>query len=116
VPIGPAWIARVAMNKAVDFIRRRARIRACLQTIACLSEPRWEEPDLEHLLMAQISELPLPVQQFYSLHYEQGWSERETAKQLGKCRASVRWLDHCLRRAVIDRRSTVAIRWRGQLH
>ncbi len=114
VSVGAAWVARVAMNKAVDFIRQRARIRACLQTIACLTEPRWEEPDLERLLMAQIAELPLPARQFYALHYEQGWSEREIATRLGKCRASVRWLDHCFRRAVIDRRPPAVVRRRGR--
>ena len=101
VTIGAAWISRVAMNKAVDFIRRRTRVRACLQTIAWLAEPQCEEPDLERLLMARISELPLSVQQFYALHYKEGWSERETAARLDRCRASVRWLDYCLRRAVI---------------
>jgi RNA polymerase sigma factor (sigma-70 family) len=113
-PVGAAWVARVAMHKAVDFVRQRARIRACLQTIACLTEPRWEEPDLERLLMAQVAELPIPVRQFYELHYEQGWSEREIATRLGKCRASVRWLDHCFRRAVIDRRPPAVVRRRGR--
>lgn len=101
--MGASWVMRVAANKAIDLVRRNVRERARDRTLACLTEPQWEEPDLKLLLEAWIAELPPRLRQFYHLRYEEGWSEREVAAQLGKCRATVRWLDHCLRQAVLGK-------------
>jgi DNA-directed RNA polymerase specialized sigma24 family protein len=92
------WIFRTASHKAVDLvragIRRRARDRQSPDAIVSSDSPNAE---LRHLLHARAEELPPHLRRFYELHYEQGFSEREIARSLGLCRASVRWLDHrCL--------------------
>lgn len=96
---GPAWIFQVATHKVIDVIRRRSIARRRDRAFADLPAPA-SDSELGHLLHARVSELPPRLQQFYRLHYEEGWSEREIADRLGICRASVRWLDHCCRREV----------------
>jgi DNA-directed RNA polymerase specialized sigma24 family protein len=54
--------------------------------------------ELDHLLHVRVARLSASLRKFYELHYIQGLSEREIARSLGLCRASVRWLDRCCRR------------------
>ncbi len=96
--VGPAWIARTADHKAVDALRRISRRRTHDQLAGMLQERSQDKPDLHYLLRAAVSELPHRLRAFYELHYSQGWSERETARRLGLCRASVRWLHELCRR------------------
>jgi RNA polymerase sigma factor (sigma-70 family) len=93
VRVGPAWLRRVALNKAVDAVRVRRRSRShdqALSAVLSKSEPKGE---LEHLLHAKAAALPSKPLEIFNLHYQQGFSEREIARELGICRASVRWLD-----------------------
>jgi RNA polymerase sigma factor (sigma-70 family) len=99
--VGAAWVLQVASNKAVDLIRRRARAVARDQTFSTLNKGRPSEPEITLLLHARVAALPPQIREFYELHYVQGWSEREIAAQLGKCRASIRWLDHRCRQSII---------------
>lgn len=94
----PALAARIATNKAVDVVRRLARIRGRERAAAVTEQPRKDDAELRHLLNARVDELPRRLRDFYEMHYEQGFSEREIARGLGLCRASVRWLDRCCRR------------------
>jgi len=103
---------RVVRNKAVDIVRRSLRARARDQTLAYLTVPGWEEPDLQHLLRARVDELEPRLRQFYELHYEQGWSQREVAAHLGKCRASVRWLERTCRARLAGRNPPIRPRKR----
>jgi RNA polymerase sigma factor (sigma-70 family) len=98
-----AWVSRVAMNKAVDLVRRTIRARAREHAYACRARGGEREPEIECLLRARVSEIPVRLRDFYDLHYVQGWSERELAKRLGRCRASIRWLDRLCRRAIVGK-------------
>jgi RNA polymerase sigma factor (sigma-70 family) len=98
VRVGPAWVRRVALNKAVDVVRVRRRSRShdlSLSAVLSKGEPKGE---LEHLLHAKAATLPARPLEVFNLHYQQGFSEREIARELGICRASVRWLDRRCRR------------------
>ncbi|HZI67003.1 MAG TPA: sigma-70 family RNA polymerase sigma factor [Thermoanaerobaculia bacterium] len=100
-PPSSALMARVATNKAVDLlrnlVRRRTRDRAA--ALNALGAP--ENAELRHLLNARVDELPRQLHEFYELRYHQGMSEREIARSLGLCRASVRWLDRRCRRSLL---------------
>lgn len=100
-PVSAALVVRIASNKAVDlvrgFARRRARDRAAAEIAPCCEE----DAELRHLLNVRVDELPQRLHEFYELHYHQGLSEREIARRLGLCRASVRWLDRCCRRHLL---------------
>ena len=98
--VSTAWISRVVTNKAVDLLRRTTRARARERAYASLVRKAGREPDIELLLHARVAEFPARLRRFYDLHYGEGWSERELAARLGMCRASIRWLDRCCRRAI----------------
>lgn len=98
LPVSASLVLRVASNKAIDLIRRRVRRRARDRVAALVVLPREDDAELRHLLNVQVDALPNRLQHFYELHYNQGLSERETARALGICRASVRWLDRQFRR------------------
>jgi RNA polymerase sigma factor (sigma-70 family) len=99
---GPAWIHRVASHKAVDSLRRKMRTRDHDRALATTLTPAQRDEELGHLLHARDTTLPPRLRQFYDLHYRQGFSEREIARRLGICRASVRWLDRCCRRLIAE--------------
>lgn len=99
--LGAAWVLQVARHKAVDLVRHRIRARARDRTYALLADGRNAESEFEPLLHALVAQLPIRLRQFYDLRYVQGWSERDIATHLGKCRASVRWLDRTCRRAIV---------------
>jgi RNA polymerase sigma factor (sigma-70 family) len=99
--VSVAWVVQVATNKAVDLLRRTVRRRTRDQAYAQLSESgATMDAELQHLLHGRIAELSLRLRNFYSLHYQEGWSERELARRLGICRASVRWLDQGCRKRI----------------
>jgi RNA polymerase sigma factor (sigma-70 family) len=98
--VSSAWVIRTATNKVVDHVRSRLRARVREKTFAGLALGGSRDPDLEHLLRAHLATLPLGQRQFYELYYVWGMSEREVARELGMCRASVRWLDRCCLRAI----------------
>jgi DNA-binding transcriptional regulator LsrR (DeoR family) len=52
-------------------------------------------------LNARVGELPRRLHEFYELRYHEGLSERELARRLHLCRASVRWLDRCCRQTLL---------------
>jgi DNA-directed RNA polymerase specialized sigma24 family protein len=97
VHVGAAWVHCVARNKAVDLVRVRLRSRAHDQALAAVLARAGPNLELEHLLRAKAGTLPSKLLEVFDLHYQQGFSEREIARRLGICRASVRWLDHCCR-------------------
>ena len=99
-PATTAWIFGVASHKAVDMVRLKTRAHRIGQDLAALSRQSGRDLELNHLLRARVDGLPEHLRKFYDLHYAQGLSERETARSLGVCRASVRWLDRCCRRLV----------------
>jgi RNA polymerase sigma factor (sigma-70 family) len=100
VPVNVAWIFGVATHKAVDMVRRKARAGRDDQELAVAARRRERDLELDHLLHARVDGLPRRLRQFYDLHYTQGLSEREVARRLGVCRASVRWLKRCFHRLV----------------
>jgi RNA polymerase sigma factor (sigma-70 family) len=100
--VSAAWVVRVATHKAVDLLRRTSRVKAIDRALA---DRRVDAPgtlELKRLLHARVTELPARLRAFYSLHYVEGWSEREIARAWGLCRASVRWLDHQCRSVLIE--------------
>jgi RNA polymerase sigma factor (sigma-70 family) len=100
--VSAAWVIRVATNKAVDHLRRTSRVRAIDRAFADRRVDPAGNLELERLLHARVTELPERLHAFYSLHYTEGWSEREIARAWGLCRASVRWLDHQCRSVLVD--------------
>jgi RNA polymerase sigma factor (sigma-70 family) len=104
-----AWLFGVASHKAVDMVRLKARAHRIDQDLAAIPSQSKRDFELDHLLHARVDHLPKRLRQFYDLHYQQGLSEREIARSLGVCRASVRWMDRCCRRLVagpdVSRRS-----------
>jgi DNA-directed RNA polymerase specialized sigma24 family protein len=104
--VSASWIFRVATNKAVQLMRRTTRYREGDRSFASLASGRSPEPELEYLLHARVAHLPGRLRRFYELRYVAGWSERELARRLGMCRASIRWLDGCCQRAIVGRSST----------
>lgn len=112
-PVTAGWIFRTASHKAVDLvrsgIRRRAQDSQAARAVTSHAPP---DAELEHLLHARVDELPTRLRDFYELHYHQGFSEREIARSLGLCRASVRWLDRCCLRYITGGGSTRAVLFR----
>jgi RNA polymerase sigma factor (sigma-70 family) len=100
VCVSAAWVYRVASHKAVDILRQRTRTRGRYRAAVETAAGPGHHQELDHLLHAKVDTLPPRLRQFYDLHYRQGLSEREIARRLGMCRASVRWLDHCCRQSV----------------
>jgi RNA polymerase sigma factor (sigma-70 family) len=98
--VSSAWVIRTATNKVVDHVRSMLRARRREQTFARLTLSGSRDPDLEHLLRTQVAAMPSRLRTFYELYYVLGMSEREVAREVGMCRASVRWLDRCCRRAI----------------
>jgi DNA-directed RNA polymerase specialized sigma24 family protein len=98
--VGPAWIQRVAVHKAVDLVRSLLALRDHDRTLAVANARPALGEEIGHLLHARTASLPPPLSEFYDLHYRQGFSERAIALRLGVCRASVRWLDHRVRRVL----------------
>jgi RNA polymerase sigma factor (sigma-70 family) len=101
--ISSALIARVARNKAIDLLRCRLRRRARERAASLIASQREEDAEVRHLLNVRAQALPAQLHDLYELHYHQGLSEREVAQALGLCRASIRWLDRRLRRAIAGR-------------
>ncbi|MDQ2870144.1 MAG: sigma-70 family RNA polymerase sigma factor [Acidobacteriota bacterium] len=101
--VGPSWLFQVANHKAVDFLRRRVRMREIEREFMTAADPPAGDSELGHLLHAQASRLPARLSEFYDLHYGQGLSEREIAARLGVCRQSVRWLDRRCRLGIAGR-------------
>jgi DNA-directed RNA polymerase specialized sigma24 family protein len=100
-PIAKSWIRQTVTHKAVDLLRRNGRLQAGDRALAQLAAPTNRDPELEPLLHARVAELRGRLRTFYTLHYEAGLSERETATRMGVCRASIRWLDHQCRRQLL---------------
>jgi RNA polymerase sigma factor (sigma-70 family) len=99
-PPSTSLTVRVATNKAVDLVRSRVRRRIRDRAAAASSFENSRDPELRHLLNARVDELPRRLHEFYELRYHEGLSEREIARRLRLCRASVRWLDRCCRRSL----------------
>jgi RNA polymerase sigma factor (sigma-70 family) len=98
--LGPGWIRRVAARKAADCVRRRIRAREQAR-VASAEKPPVRDGELDRLLHSRATSLPPRLRQFYDLHYRLGLTEREMARRLGICRASVRWLDRACRNFLI---------------
>lgn len=97
IQVSAAWIFRVAQHKAVDILRERARAQRNEAALAATMRQPQHDFELDCLLHARAQALPERLRQFYKLRYELGLSEREIARSLGVCRASVRWLDRSCR-------------------
>lgn len=100
-PPSAALTVRVATNKAVDLVRNMVRRRTRDRAAALSAAEVPENAELRHLLNARVDELPRQLHEFYELRYHQGLSEREIARSLGLCRASVRWLNRRCRRSLL---------------
>lgn len=101
-PPSDALTVRVATNKAIDLVRSIVRRRARDEAAALNAPLARADAELRHLLNARADELPTRLHEFYELRYHQGLSEREIARSLGLCRASVRWLDRRCRRSLLE--------------
>ena len=99
--VNAAWVMQVAVHKAVDIVRRRSRDRAHDRLLGYTEDRAGRDPELAYLLHARVKHLPARLRAFYELHYREGLSERDIARRLGICRASVRWLDLCCRREIV---------------
>ena len=95
--VNATWIFHTAAHKAVDILRQR---RAALLPIDDRDATAPEkQTELLHLLHARVEALPKYLRQFYALRFEQGLSQRETARELRLLRGFVRSLDQeCITR------------------
>jgi DNA-directed RNA polymerase specialized sigma24 family protein len=94
--INASWVFHTAQHKVVD-LKRQIQIGK----LDFDPSPRFSsgepDPELLHLLRARAATLPAPLREFYSLRYEQGLSQRETARHMGAGRKSIRLMDaRCL--------------------
>ena len=97
IRLSAGWIFGVATHKAIDLLRRRARVRRHDQDLAAVASRRERDLELQHLLRTRVAGFPMDLRRFYDRHYTFGFSEREIAQSLGVCRATVRWLNRrCL--------------------
>jgi RNA polymerase sigma factor (sigma-70 family) len=101
LPVSAALVGSIARHKAIDLVRRLARRRARRGGASPPSRNPKIDAELPHLLNLRVASLPPRLREFYALHYEQGWSQREIARTWGLCRASVRWLDRRFRERVL---------------
>lgn len=91
--VNVSWLFRTASHKAVDILRARAKLGRSLPSPA----ESFLSPETRYLLQAEISKLPQQLRVVARLLYEVGLTEREAAKYLHLCRASVRWRERrCL--------------------
>ena len=76
----PAWLYRIASNKARDWIRRESRRRAVYEDYTrAVAAPDAAEPRTGASLAELLEGLPRDVQWILQLRYEQGFSTREIA-------------------------------------
>jgi len=101
LPVSAALVGSIARHKAIDLVRRLARRRARRGGASPPSRSPKIDAELPHLLSLGVASLPPRFREFYALHYEQGWSQREIARTWGLCRASVRWLDRRFRERLL---------------
>jgi RNA polymerase sigma factor (sigma-70 family) len=99
--LNATWIFQTATHKAADAVRLRMRAAAGELGAAADASSSAGAPSAEllHLLRANAARLPPKLRTFYDLRFGQGLSQRDVARRLGACRASVRWLERqCVRR------------------
>ncbi len=80
------WIHRVAVNEALQHLRRKKRQQRFAESIA--KEPRWsepihEDPSLSLDVHAALRQLPERMREMVLLRYEQGLDYAEIAESLG---------------------------------
>jgi RNA polymerase sigma factor (sigma-70 family) len=99
--VNVSWIFRTVEHKAVDYRRKMRQERERASEVGDYPESRpVNGAELLHLLRAKAAILPLGLRRFYTLRYEEGWSEREIAARLGLCRGSIRWMDEKCKRSL----------------
>jgi len=79
------WIHRVAVNEALQHLRRKKRQQRFAEAIA--KEPRWsepirEDPSLSLDVHAALRQLPERMREMVQLRYEQGLDYAEIAESL----------------------------------
>jgi DNA-directed RNA polymerase specialized sigma24 family protein len=99
-----SYVTQVARHRAVDFGRTNRRNDA----VAVATEGRQFDPELRLLLRARVSSLAAPMRELYSLLFEEGLTERETATRLNVSRGAIRrWEERLLvRLGARSRRTT----------
>ena len=100
--VSSGWVFRVATFKVVDLLRRRARDRRHERENARGARAPARDAEVDRILCIQVASLRPHLRRFFELHYRLALSEREIARELGICRASVRWLDRCCRRTLMS--------------
>lgn len=94
--INASWVFQTAKHKVVD-LKRQSRIGELDLDPSPPFSSDEPDPELLHLLRARAAALPAPLRDFYALRYEQGLSQRETARHMGIGRKSIRLMDaRCL--------------------
>jgi len=81
-----AWIRRIMVNTAIDYLRRNKRRQQELELNETILDPKWEDV-LDQMeatfLMELIQELPDGYRMVFNLYALEGYSHQEIAKQLG---------------------------------
>lgn len=110
--INATWLFQTSMHKAADIWRERRKPARLAPSERSRSTDREE---LFHLLRAHVDRLPARLREFYALRFEQGFSQRETARRLGVRRSVVRSIEkECLDRVTRLRHHTVGASRRVQ--
>lgn len=110
-----AWIARVAKNMAIDYVRRHGRERAVEPEMADRMGGGWSD-DLEakveaRRVVARFREEKLPAawQEVFVARFMEQLSQRDAAKKLGISRTTLAYRELRIRRLlrsyVLDRRA-----------
>ena len=97
----PAWLYRIASNKARDWIRRECRRRAVYEDYTREAPaPDAVEPRTGGTLAELLEGLPREAQSILQLRYEQGFNTREIAAILSVPEGTVRSRLHHARQSL----------------
>ena len=92
-----AWVCRIAKNTAKNYLARRRdwislTVLENRESEGCeLSEPSWVSSEEQSLLSNSLDALPETMEQVIRLHYYDGYSVAEIAKQQGIPVGTVKW-------------------------
>lgn len=84
-----AWLSRIAVNKALNYLRDRKRL-AAMADVETIEEPPDEPPTDQELnglsaqvIMDMVAQLPDGYRTVFNLACIEGYSHKEIAEQLG---------------------------------
>lgn len=82
-----AWATRIAVSRAIDFLKDRRRGEMAALSFDVADEPEEPDPDIggipPEVIQAMVMELPTGYRTVFNLYVFEGKSHREIAQELG---------------------------------